>query len=333
MADIGTAYVKIEPSAKGIASKISGEMESEGKKSGDSFSGGFGSVIGGIGKVMAGAVAAGTTAVAALSKEAVSAYADFEQLEGGAKLLFGSAFDTVMNNASTAFSRVQMSANDYLSQANGYATGLKEALGRDAQAAANLADKIMVAQADVVAATGTSAESVSNAFAGIMKNNFTMLDNLQLGIKPTKEGMQEVIDQMNKWNAEQGKATNYQMGNLADMQSAIVDYVSYVGMAGYAHEEASGTIQGSLASMQAAWTNVLTGMATEGSNMDSLIENLVGTVEDFAGNIMPVVETALKGISTLVEKLAPVLAERLPALIEEVLPGLLQAGVKVIESL
>lgn len=334
---IGTAYIQIEPTAKGISGKISselgGEMGDAGEKSGHSFSQGFGSVIGGVGKLAAGAVAAAGTAIAGVVKGATSAYSEFEQLEGGAKLLFGEAFDTVSANASTAFSRVQMSANDYLSQVNSYATGLKESLGGDSDAAADLADKIIVAQADIVAATGASQESIANAFNGIMKNNFSMLDNLQLGIKPTKEGMQEVIDKMNEWNATQGKTTNYQMDNLADMQSAIVDYVSYVGMADYAQNEASSTIQGSLATMGAAWSNLLTGMATEGADMDSLIDNLVTSIDSFADNIIPVVERALSGVSQLISKLAPVIATELPKIITENLPVLLDAVINTAQAL
>lgn len=329
MADmnIGTAYVRIEPTAKGISGKIEKELGGIGKTGGESFGKGFGSVLGGVGKAAAGAVAAASAAAIGVVKSATESYAEFEQLEGGAKLLFGDAFDTVIKNANNAFSEVQMSANDYLETANSYATGLKEALGGDGQAAAELTNKIITAQADIVAATGNSAENVANAFAGIMKNNFTMLDNLQLGIKPTKEGMQEVIDKMNELNG-----TKYEMGNLADMQSAIVDYVKYVGMAGYAHEEGAKTIQGSLASTKAAWQNLLTGLTT-GEDITPLIDNLVNSFSSFADNILPVVERALVGVGDLVAKLAPVIADRLPGLIEQLLPSLISAATSLVLGL
>lgn len=331
MADnIGTAYVQIEPSFDGVTPKIESHFSGEGEKGGKSFANGFGSVVGTVGKAMAGAAAAGAAAVGGLVKSATDAFAEFEQLEGGAKLLFGEdVYGKVMDNADSAFARVQMSANDYLSQVNGYATGLKQALGGDADAAADLADRILVAQADVVAATGASQESIQNAFSGIMKNNFTMLDNLQLGIKPTKEGMQEVIDKMNELNG-----TKYEMGNLADMQAAIVDYVDYVGMAGYAHNEAADTIQGSLATMQAAWENTLTAISQgDGWDIGVYIDNLLETVKTFAGNVMPIVQQALVGVSELISGLAPEIAAALPGLISEILPGLLTAGVDIIKAL
>lgn len=331
--ELAKAYVQIIPSAEGISGKISNvlndESEGAGKASGSKFTEGFKSVLGGIGKVTAGAVAAGTTAMAGLTKQAVSSFAEFEQLKGGAELLFGDAYGKVITDANHAFSEVQMSVNDYLTTANSYATGLKEALGGDEMAAANLTNKIITAQADIVAATGNSSEAVANAFAGIMKNNFSMLDNLQLGIKPTKEGMQEVIDKMNELNG-----TKYKMGNLADMQSAIVDYVKYVGMAEYAHNEASSTIEGALATAKAAWENLLTAISV--GDMDTIstaIDNLVSSASQLSANLQPVIERSLTGISILISELAPQIAQALPNLIQQVLPGLLTAGVDIISTL
>lgn len=329
MAEIGTAYVKIEPTAKGISGKITSEMGGIGTQAGESFNGGFGKVLGGIAKTTAAAVGVASAAVAKLTKSAVDSYAEYEQLEGGAKLLFGDAWEYVEENAQAAYKNVQMSTNDYLQIANSYATGLKEALGGDAEAAADLTDKIITAQADIVAATGNSQENVANAFAGIMKNNFTMLDNLQLGIKPTKEGMQEVIDKMNEING-----TKYKMDNLADMQSAIVDYVAYVGMAGYAEEEGAETIQGSLATTKAAWENLLLALTSgDDDELTAYLARLRISIENTFELLLPVVEQALNGIADLVVKLAPMIADKLPSLIDRLLPSLLSAATSLLLGL
>lgn len=188
----------------------------------------------------------------------VSNFAEFEQLAGGTELMFGDAADYVMQKSEEAYRTVQMSQNDYLQQVNGFAVGLKTALGGNEQAAAELAHKIITAEADIVAATGNSQEAVQNAFNGIMKSNYTMLDNLQLGITPTKEGFQEVIDKVNEWNAANGNATHYMIDNLADCQAALVDYVEMQGLAGYASNEAGSTIQGSWSSVLALFENIKT---------------------------------------------------------------------------
>lgn len=233
-----------------------------------------------------------------LGKASYSSYARFEQLSGGARLMFGDAYDFVSQKAKNAYKTVQMSQNDYLQQVNGFATGLKSSLDGNARAAAELADRIITAEADVVAATGNTQEAVQNAFNGIMKSNYTMLDNLQLGITPTKQGFQELIDKVNEWNAENGRMTNYTIDNLADCQSALVDYIEMQGFAEYASKEAAGTIEGSTASMMAAWENLATGFADETADMETLVGNFVDSVQTAGNNILPTVGRIVTGIGT-----------------------------------
>lgn len=265
----------------------------------DQASGKISTITEKIGNGLAKASKIGVTAVATLGTVAIKTFADFEQLVGGAELMFGDAFETVMNNAKNAYKTVQMSQNEYLTQVNGFATGLKTALGGNEQAAADLAHKIIQAEADVVAATGNSQEAVQNAFNGIMKSNFSMLDNLQIGITPTKEGFQEVIDKVNEWNKANGEATNYQMGNLADMQSALVDYIDMVGMSGYAQKEASGTILGSFASMKAAASDFVTSLIDENADVGDSWNNLKETIKTFVDNIKPKIVEFLSAISPI----------------------------------
>lgn len=236
--------------------------------------------------------------VADVGKAAYTSYARYEQLAGGAQLMFGDAYDFVAEKAKNAYKTVQMSQNDYLQQVNGFATGLKTALGGNVQAAAELADKVITAEADVVAATGNTQEAVQNAFNGIMKSNFTMLDNLQLGITPTKEGFQQLIDKVNEWNAENGEATAYTIDNLADCQAALVDYIEMQGLAGYAANEAAGTIEGSTASMKAAWQNLATGMADSSADMEGLTKDFVDSVFTAGRNIIPRVQQIVTGVGT-----------------------------------
>lgn len=284
-------------------------------------------------KVGAAAVTAAATGFAFLTKEAISSYADYEQLAGGAKLMFGDAYDYIAEKAMNAFKTVQMSQNDYLQQVNGFATGLKTALGGNEQAAAELADRIINAEADVVAATGNSQEAVQNAFNGIMKSNYTMLDNLQIGITPTKEGFQEVIDKVNEWNAANGRATTYQIENLADCQSALVDYIEMVGMQGYAANEAADTIQGSVAAMKGAWQNLLTGIADENADFETLTINMVDSLILVGENIIPRVSSILGGVSQLVSAASANVIPLAVTTIFDNLPMLLEAAVGMVKAL
>lgn len=337
MAELGTAYILIEPSMKGsratITNELTGAGGEAGKASGKSFGKTFGNGLKTAAKVGAAALAAGAAATVTLVSSATNAYADYEQLVGGTELLFGSASDSIIEASKTAFKDVQMSQNDYLQQVNGFAVGLKTALGGNEQAAADLSARIIQAEADVVAATGNSQEAVQNAFNGIMKSNYTMLDNLQLGIKPTKEGMQEVIDQVNKWNKANGNATKYQIDNLADVQSALVDYIEMQGLSGYAANEASGTIQGSLASTKASWENLLTAMARGDAVVSGAMDNFIESVSNTADNIIPVAKTALRGVVRLVKELGPQLVQEIPGIITDVLPGIMDAGISILGAL
>lgn len=234
--------------------------------------------------------------VADVGKAAYTSYARYEQLADGAQLMFGDAYGFVAEKARNAYKAVQMSQNDYLQQVNGFATGLKTALDGNVQAAAKLADKVITAEANVVAATGNTQEAVQNAFNGIMKSNYTMLDNLQLGITPTKEGFQQLIDKVNEWNAENGEATSYTIDNLADCQAALVDYIEMQGLAGYAANEAAGTIEGSTASMKAAWQNLATGMADSNADMEGLTKDFVDSVFTAGENIIPRVQQIVTGV-------------------------------------
>lgn len=305
------------------------DAESDAGKSGKVIKG----IFGGIGKTVVAGVVAGAAAIVSLTKSAIDSYAEYEQLSQGTKLMLGDAWDDVSNRAQNAYKTLQMSANDYLTQVNGLATGLKTSLGNDEKAAADLADKIVTAEADIVAATGASQEAVQSAFNGIMKSNYTMLDNLQLGIKPTKEGMQEVIDKVNAWRESQGQLGNLTIDSLADCQAALVDYVDMMGMAGYAQAEGADTIQGSLSSLKAAWRNLLTGLADPEQDVNELLNHVIDAVGDFAGNVVPIIGNVLSSVGELIKDAAPRISDAIPKVIDTLVPLITEGAVPLITGL
>ena len=243
-----------------------------------------------------------------LISSAVMSFANYEQIVGGAKLVWGDAFDFIEKRAKTAYKNVQMSATDYMQQANYHAVGLKNALDGDTEAAAELADKIITAQADIVAALGVDAERVQGAFTGIMRGNYTMLDNLGLGIAGTKQGMQDVIDKVNEWHKAQGRQTKYSMKSIADQQAALVDYVKMQGLAGYAEREGLETIQGSLAATKAAWKDMLTAFGS-GVNVAETSRNFTKMLKVTLKNILPTAQRAVKNLFATVKDILPELKE------------------------
>lgn len=261
-----------------------------------------------IGK-LAGAAATAAKALAGMfvvkkvvdfGKAAFDAYAQFEQLSGGAKLAFGEAYDFIEQRSQEAYKNVQMSQNEYLEQVNGLAVGLREAMGGNSQAAAELADKVVTAEADIVAAMGISQEAAQNAFNGIMKGNFTMLDNLQIGLPQTKEGFQEIIDKVNDWRVAQGEAGDLTIDSVADCQQAIVDYVEMIGYAGYAGSEGMNTIEGSISATKAAWANLVTEFGKPDADIGARIADMFTAVmgENGEGGLARNVINEVKVIAT-----------------------------------
>ena len=264
-------------------------------------------------------------ALTAVVGAGVKSFAELEKAQKGSQRLFGDSFDIVKKNASAAYQTMGLSATQYYDQVNTYAVGLKNSLKGNTKAAAELANSIMVAQADIVAATGADADAVSNAFAAVMRGNYTMLDNLRLGIKGSKEGMEEVINKVNEWNKANGKATKYQMGNYADMQKALVDYVKMTGVAETAQNQMASTISGSLTQTKAALDNFLNGSGSP-EQLAQVFTNLATNISNALIELAP---SILTGITTLMETLIPQVASMLLTL----LPQLLNAVTNMINKL
>lgn len=266
-----------------------------------------GQVTAAVGGALAGVVAAG-----------VKSYANLEKAQKGSERLFGKSFDIVKKNASTAYKTMGISATEYYDQVNTYAVGLKNALKGNTKEAAKLSDSILKAQADIVAATGADSEAVSSAFAAVMRGNYTLIDNLRLGIKGSKEGMQEVIDKVNEWNKKQGHATKYQMGNYADMQKALVDYTKMVGVAGSAQNQMAQSISGSLTQTKAALDNFLSGSGSA----EQLAEVFTNLATNISKAILELAPSILNGIVSLIQTVTPQLASMLFTMIPQLLDAI-----------
>ncbi len=262
--------------------------------------------------------AAVSGALTAVVGAGVKSYAELEKAQKGSERLFGNSFKTVQKNASVAYEKIGISAKDYYDQVNTYAVGLKGALKNNSEKAAQLANDILIAQADIVAATGASQDAVQNAFAAVMRGNFTMIDNLRLGIKGSKEGMEEVIQKVNKWNKAQGHATHYQMNNYADLQKALVDYTKMTGVAGTASQQMSSTISGSVGQMKAAWDNFINGTG----NAKQLASTITTVVKNVSVVLKQLAPEILKGIAELMGDLLPEIGTMLLDLVPQLLDSI-----------
>ena len=279
-------------------------------------------------KVGAAALTAAASGVAALTKSSIDQYAEYEQLVGGVDTLFKEASDTVQQYAANAFQTAGMSANEYMSTVTNFSASLIQSLGGDTAAAAELSNQAITDMADNANKMGTSFQSLQDAYRGFSRQNYTMLDNLALGYGGTQEEMQRLLD-----DAEKLSGVHYELGNFGDMIEAIHVVQTEMGITGTTAAEASETIQGSVSAASAAWKNLVTGIADENADLDTLINQFVESVGTAAGNIIPRITQILSGIGTAIQQLAPILSSEIPGLISSMLPSLISAGAQLLVGL
>lgn len=284
--------------------------------------------IGTIAKWGAAAAATAATATAALVKSAVTAYADYEQLVGGVETLFKDSAGEVQKYAANAYQTAGLSANEYMETVTGFSASLLQSLDGDTKAAAEKANVAITDMSDNANKMGTSMESIQNAYQGFAKQNYTMLDNLKLGYGGTKEEMQRLLE-----DAEKLSGQKFDLSSYADIVDAIHVVQTEMGITGTTAKEAATTIQGSVNMTKAAWQNLVVGIADDTQDFDGLVNNFVESVTTAGNNILPRVEIALKGVGTLVEKLAPIIAKTVPNIVSTTLPSMIKAGTSIIRAL
>ena len=328
---IGEAYLQIRPSMEGMTGEIEQAMGDVGSRGAASFGASFEKGLTVISGAAAVAVGAGAVGAAKLTAQATSAYADYEQLVGGVKVLFGDTAQDVLNNASQAFATAGLSANDYMETVTGFAASLVSSLGENADEAANMADMAITDMADNANRMGTSMESIQNAYQGFAKGQFNMLDNLKLGYGGTQSEMERLLR-----DAEQMEGYiegSFDLNNFSDVVEAIHIVQENMGLAGATTEESIDTISGSMAALKASWSNFVTGLADPNADLGTLIQNVIEKGSIALDNLTPTILKALQGIADALPMIVPIIAEKLPSLIQQILPPLIQAISTLVQAL
>ena len=271
-------------------------------------------------KVGAAALTAAATGMAALTKSSIYQYAEYEQLVGGVDTLFKTASDKVQEYAANAYKTAGMSANEYMDTVT--------SLGGDTEKAAQKADQAITDMADNANKMGTGMEMIQNAYQGFAKQNYTMLDNLKLGYGGTKEEMERLLA-----DAEKLSGQKFDISSYSDIVDAIHVVQTEMGITGTTAKEAASTIQGSVSAAKSAWSNLITGIAADNADLDTLIGNFVSSVETAAGNIIPRVSVMLGGISQIVTSASTTIIPMVITTITDNLPALLQAAVALVGAL
>ena len=279
-------------------------------------------------KIGAAAVGAAAAGITALTTAAVNNYAEYEQLVGGVETLFKQSADVVQQYAANAYKTAGMSANEYMETVTSFSASLLQSLDGDTNAAAEKANLAITDMSDNANKMGTSMESIQNAYQGFAKQNYTMLDNLKLGYGGTKEEMQRLLK-----DAEKLSGQKFDLSSYADIVDAIHVVQTEMGITGTTAKEASETISGSLASAKSAWSNLVTGIADDDADFNTLMDNFVGSVTTAADNIAPRIGIALNGVAKLIQEIVPVAMQYIPQIITEFLPTIADAAVGIVTSI
>lgn len=306
--ELGKAYVQIVPSAQGIKSALTEMFDEETDGLGEQTGQSIGQkLVGTLKKVIAAA------GIGKIISDSINMGGALQQSLGGVETLFKDSADTVKEYAAQAYRTVGLSANDYMEQTTSFAASLLSSVSQDTDAAAQLANMAMVDMADNSNKMGTSMQDIQNAYQGFAKQNYTMLDNLKLGYGGTQAEMQRLLK-----DAEKISGVHYDLGNLADMYSAIHVIQKEMDITGTTAKEASTTLTGSFAAMKAAAENVLADWST-GADLTEPLQALADTAQTFlVDNLLPMIGNVLAGI---------------PEIVYSLVPELLQTGTELLSSL
>ena len=253
---------------------------------------------------------------------------------GGVETLFKQSADIVQQYADNAYKTAGMSSNEYMDTVTSFSASLLQGLGGDTAKAAEVANQAITDMSDNADKMGTSMQMIQNAYQGFAKQNYTMLDNLKLGYGGTQEEMARLINDSGVLgDAFVATANNINEVSFDKIIEAIHVVQTNMGVTGTTAAEAASTIEGSVASAKSAWTNLITGIADENADLDTLIGNFVTSAETVAGNVVPRITQILSGMGTAIEQLAPILAAEVPTLIASVLPSIVNGGAQLLVGL
>ena len=286
-----------------------------------------------IGVAAVGTAAAGITA---LTTAAVNSFAEYEQLAGGAAKIFDEMSQTkILQDAQNAYKDLGLSANEYLSVINDvgatFAATMGDAAGYEA------AKTGLKAISDYASGTGKNINELSQKFTLITRStsSYQSIADQFSGILPaTSAGFLEQAQAAGILSDSYKQLAEVPIAEYQDAVSKMLEQgVADLGLANNTIDEAFSTLSGSLAMAKGAWRNLVTGLANDSADIDTLINNFVESVVAASRNIIPTIGKALGGIGKLIDEVFPVALEYIPQIITEFLPSVAESAVGIVTSI
>ena len=316
----GAVWSKLPAGAQTAAGAIGSTLGNLASSAGNSFKNLAQNAVAHIKGLATGAVAAIGAGVAAIGgtlvatgKQALGAYATWEQAVGGVDTLFKGASGTVQKYAAEAYKTAGVGANDYMNQVTSFAASLVSSLGGDTAKAAEMGNQAIIDMSDNANKMGTDIQTIQQTYQSLARGNYAMLDNLKLGYGGTKTEMQRLIADANKLPGVMKEGNDLSIDSFADVTEAISRVQKSLGISGTTAKEAATTIEGSVNSMKAAWQNWLAGLGNENADMGALSQQLADSIGTALKNILPrvkvIAQSVVKAIPSLFSDLVTLLPE------------------------
>ena len=284
--NLGTAYVTIMPSAKGISGSITNALGGEATSAGTSAGNLFTTALKGV------LMGAGAVAVKKFFSDAIGEAGELQQNLGGSEAVFGEYASTIQGLAKDAYKNMGLSASEYMATANKMGS-LFQGSGLEQQRALELTTEAMQRASDVASVMGISQTMAMESIAGAAKGNFTMMDNLGVAMNATTLQAYALEKGVNfKWDT----ASNAEKAELA-MQMFMERTSQY---AGNFAKESVDTYTGSLGAMKAVSKNVMANLAL-GEDIKEPLNALAQTTKNYLKqNLFPMIGNVIKGVGGLI---------------------------------
>lgn len=252
-------------------------------------------------------------------KLAIENYATYEQLVGGVETLFKDSAPEVLKYAQDAYKTAGMSANEYLENITGFSASLLQGLGGDTKKAAQIGDMAIRDMSDNANKMGTDISSITHAYQGFAKQNYSMLDNLKLGYGGSASEMARLVNESGVLDKSfKATAENVKEIPFDKLIEAIHAVQNNMGITGTTSIEASETISGSVSSMKAAWSNLMTSLVSDNGDIDKSIDEFADTAILAVDNIAPRIRNFFKSFREIARKIVtdifPKLKKEIPEL-------------------
>lgn len=315
---------------------VSVKVKDEASKNVETLSGKLGRGLQTAAKIGTAAVAAAATGIVALTKQAATSFAEYEQLAGGAQKIFDQ-MDTsrILEDAGNAYKNLNMSANEYLAVMNDIGAAFASTMGDEAGYSA--AQKGLQAIADYASGTGKSVTELSSKFTMITRStsSYQSIADQFSGILPATSAA--FLEQAQSAGFLEDSYKSLTEVPIAEYQAAVSEMlakgVEDLGLAGNTAAETANTVSGSLAAVKAQWSNWVTALADDNANLEEQTARLFETIEVAADNLLPVIEQVLSSLGTVLSEKLPELLSQAVAYVIENLPQLIELGGQLVLAL